>query len=215
MGWALAIILAVAAFAFFVVVFKVPRRTWEALAAALVFGLAGFALQARPDLPEANKEAKIEVPKDAAAMVEARRELFDDKKVAGNRFLVLADGYTRSGDFRSAASFALSAAEQQPDSAEAWMALGTNLLGHAGGVLTPAAEYAYRRAIAADPAHPAAAYFLGMALAQADRLPEARAVWGALLERTPADAPWRAGLVQSLGRLDEFLARPQSAGGER
>lgn len=215
MGWALVIALAVAALAAFVAVFKAPRRTWEALAAALVFGLAGFALQARPDLPGAPKAATISVPKDAAAMVEARRELFDDSKVASNKYLVLADGYTRSGDFRNAATFALSAAEQQPSSAEAWLALGTNLLGHAGGALTPAAEYAFRRAIAADPAHPAAAYFLGMTLAQNDRLPEARTVWVALLERTPVDAPWRAGLMQSLARLDEFMARPQPQDGVR
>lgn len=205
MGWIAAVGLAVAALAVLVGVLRAPRRTWEALAAALVFGLAGFALQARPDVPGAPKTAVVAAPKSAEAMVTARRELFSGDPLAGSNLLIMADGYTRRGQFREAAALSLSAAERQPGSAEAWLALGTNLLAHANGALTPAAEEAFRRAIAAEPAHPAAAYFLGMALAQNERLDEARAVWAELLARTPANAPWRAGLEQSLKRLDQVI----------
>lgn len=206
MSWALAIALALAALAALIALFKAPRPTWEALAAALVFGLAGFAMQARPDLAGAPKVAAVAAPKGAEAMVKARRALFSGDLLAGSNLLIMADAYTRKGQFREAAALSLSAAEEQPRSAEAWLALGANLLAHAGGALTPAAEEAFRRAIAADPAHPAASYFLGMALAQNERLDEARAIWAALLARTPADAPWRGGLLDSLARLDQFVA---------
>ena len=206
MGWIGAIALAVAAIAVLIAVFKAPRRTWEALAAALVFGLAGFALQARSDLAGAPKLAAAAAPEGAEVMVKARRELFSGDPLAGSNLLIMADAYTRKGQFRDAAALSLSAAEEQPRSAEAWLALGANLLAHAGGALTPAAEEAFRRAIAADPVHPAASYFLGMALAQNARLDEARTTWVALLERTPAGAPWRAGLAESLARLDQLIA---------
>ena len=206
MGWIVVIGLAVLALALLIAGFKAPRRTWEALAAALVFGLAGFALQARTDLPSAPKAAIVAAPKGAEAMVSARRELFSADPLAGSNLLIMADGYTRKGQFRDAAALSLSAAEEQPGSAEPWLALGTNLLAHAGGVLTPAAEVAFRRAIAADPAHPAASYFLGVALTQNERFDDARKVWAALLERTPPGAPWRAGLVESLARLDQLIA---------
>lgn len=206
MGWVVAILLAFGAFGAFILLFKAPRRTWEALAAALVFGLAGFALQARPELQGAPKEAVVAVPKSAEAMVTARRELFEGGELAGDRLLLMADGYTRRGQFRDGAALALNAAEARPQSAEAWLAVGTNLLAHANGALTPAAEEAFRRAIAADPAHPAASYFLGMAQAQNDRLGDARTTWAALLARTPADAPWRAGLERSLAQLDAVIS---------
>ena len=206
MGWFGAITLALAAIAALIAVFKAPRRTWEALAAALVFGLAGFALQARTDLAGAPKQATGAAPKSTEAMVKARRELFSGDPLAGSNLLIMADAYTRKGQFRDAAALSLSAAEEQPRSAEAWLALGANLLAHAGGALTPAAEEAFRRAIAADPAHPAAPYFFGMALAQNERLDEARATWAALLGRTPPDASWRAGLAEGLARLDQLIA---------
>lgn len=215
MGWQIVGALALATLASLIVLFKAPRRTWEALAAALVFGLAGFAMQARTDLPGAPKPPAAAAPKSAEAMVKARRELFSGGALAGSNLLIMADGYTRKGQFREAAALSLSAAEEQPRSAEAWLALGANLLAHAGGALTPAAEEAFRRAIVAEPGHPAASYFLGMALAQNERLDEARATWAALLDRTPPDAPWRAGLVESLARLDQFIAGQTPPQGER
>ena len=49
MAWALAIALAAAALAVLIRLGRAPRAAWEVIAAALVFGLAGFAFQARPD----------------------------------------------------------------------------------------------------------------------------------------------------------------------
>ena len=49
-GWLIAIGMMLVTVAALVVLGKAPRKSWEAIAAALVFGLAGFSYQARPDL---------------------------------------------------------------------------------------------------------------------------------------------------------------------
>ena len=207
MAWILVIGLAAVALAALIALFKAPRRTWEALAAALVFGLAGFALQARPDLPGAPHQPAPAEGKSGAAMVSARQQLSEGGPVAGSNLLIMADGYARQGQFRDAAAIALSATQEQPGNAQAWLSLANSLTAHAEGALTPAAEYAYRRALSADPAAPGPQYFLGLALAENGRLDEARAVWSALLARAPANAPWRLAIAANLAKLDEILAQ--------
>lgn len=207
MGWIAAIGLAAAALAALIVVFKAPRRTWEALAAVLIFGLAGFALQARPDLAGAPHQAAQAEGKSGEAMVSARQSLSAGGPVAGSNLLIMADGYARQGQFRDAAAIALSATQEQPGSAEAWLTLANSLTAHAEGALTPAGEYAFRRATAADPTAPGPQYFLGLALAENGRLDEARAVWSALLTRAPANAPWRPAIAANLAKLEEIQAQ--------
>lgn len=211
MGWALAIGLAVAALALVIVLFKAPRKTWEAIAAALVFGLAGFALQASPQQSGAPKQPAQASAKGGEALVKARRQLSAGGPIATNNYLIMADGYSRQGLYRDAAELAGAAAEKEPGNAEAWLALANNLVAHADGALTPAAEYAYRKAAAADPSHPGPLFFLGLALAQNGQLAEGRAQWAALLARTPPGAPWRADLEKRLAELDAFIARQQTA----
>lgn len=207
MGWVLAIGLAAAALAAMIVLFKAPRRTWEALAAALIFGLAGFALQARPDLAGAPHQPAPAEGKNGAAMVSARQQLSEGGPVAGSNLLIMADGYARQGQFRDAAAIALSATQEQPGNSEAWLTLANSLTAHAEGALTPAAEYAYRRALTADPAAPGPQYFLGLAMAENGRLDEARAVWSALLTRAPANAPWRLAIAANLAKLDQIMTQ--------
>ena len=57
MIWAVVIGLALAAFVTLAVVFKVPRKGWEAIGAALLLGIAGYALQGSPNQPGAPKAA--------------------------------------------------------------------------------------------------------------------------------------------------------------
>lgn len=207
MGWIVAIGLAAAALAALTVLFKAPRRTWEALAATMIFGLAGFALQARPDLAGAPHPAALAEARSGAALVQARQQMAEGGTVASSNLMILADGYARQGQFRDAAAIALSATREQPGNAQAWLALANNLTAHAEGALTPAAEYAYRRALAVDPVGPGPKYFLGLALAENGRLDEAKIVWTALLKQVPVTAPWRAEIAANLAKLDQIISR--------
>ena len=175
-------------------------------AAALVFGLAGFAFQARPDLAGAPKQAAEDTAASGADMVAARHQLNTGGPSSGDRWLIPADALARRGQFADAAGMTLGATEQNPGNADAWLALANNLVAHAQGHLTPAALYAFDRASKADPAHPGPPYFMGLALAQNGLLTQGRAMWADLLARSPADAPWRKDLAARLADLDQYIA---------
>lgn len=212
MGWLLALALALAAFAAIAWLTGWRRQGWEAVGAALVLGIAGYATQARPGLAGSPGQAAPVLAADGSALVAERNALSGRAGLPDDSMLVLSDGYMRNGQFADAAGVLRISVERQPGNAEAWLALGNALVAHAEGSLSPAAQYAYRRAILQAPDRPGPPWFLGLALAQSGRFGEARAVWGNLLERSPEDAPWREALSERLARLDALIARQKTAG---
>jgi len=212
MAWVLVATLAIAGFVALVAVFKAPRGSWEAIAAALIFGLAGFAYQGRPEQPGAPKDTVQAAARSGEAWVAARHQLSQGEPISRSRLLVTADALTRNGSFGDAASLALGATEEDPNNADAWLAVAINLLAHADGNLTPAALYAFRRTEQVDPKSPGLAFFLGLALAQNGEPDKGRAMWADLLARSPPDAPWRKEVEVRLAALDEFIAAREKAG---
>jgi len=188
-----------------------PRRGWEALGAALVLALAGYALQGQPQLPAAPHGPAVNQAVDGAFLVDERHRLGGDDTM-GDPLLVLADGYVRHGDFRQGAEVLGAAIAQRPADGAAWLALGNALVGQAQGLLTPAAQYAYARAAAISPEAPGPSFFHGLALASSGRLSEARARWVAALAHAPAGAPWRDEFTARLARLDRLMAAQAQMG---
>lgn len=212
MGWVLTVGLAAATFLTFALLFKAPRGSWEAIAAALVFGLAGFAWQGRPDLAGAPKAAARSVAQSGEALVAARQQLSQGGAISGDRLLITADALSRNGAFGDAAALAVGATQRNPANPDAWLAAANNLVAHAEGNLTPAAEYAYGQALQADPKHPGPPFFMGLALLQSGELEKGRKLWADLLARSPADAPWSKDLKARLDELDRFIAARAKAG---
>ncbi len=208
MTWLWIIALAALSFVALAFVLKAPRGGWTAIGAALALGCAGFASQASIALPGAPKQAQERTDKSGAALIEARREMANESAMPNqpNRWMIIADALSRNGQFGDAAGVVLGAVEKDPKNADAWLSLANNLVAHADGNLTPAAQYAYRQAAMADPAHPGPPFFLGLALAGSGKLAEGRALWADLLAKTPAEAPYRADLAERLKRLDAFMA---------
>lgn len=203
-GWIVAIALAIFAGGI-IIRFSRTRASWELVAAALLLGLAGYAWQGNPSLAGA--------PKRPAAADNA----FDEKVAAlrkemGERFsesgqwLVLSDALNRQGAHEDAANVLRSGLRQYPEDANLWLGLGNALMVHGNGVMSPAAEFAFRKAIALAPEQPAPAYFFGLALAQSGQPQEAEKIWRRLLERAPEDAEWRADLEKNLGILERALS---------
>jgi cytochrome c-type biogenesis protein CcmH len=212
MTWILVLGIAVLLFLAMAFVLRLPRAGWAITATALLIGVAGYALQGSPGLP-GSPRAMIEGNSESgAAMVEARQALTGVPLGAGPRWVVVADGLARRGQYEEAAGVLLGAIEQDPTNADAWLALATALTEHSDGTLTPAGIYAFQRAEQAAPGSPGPPFFLGFALATSGRFSEARATWSALLARTPADAPWRPVLAERLGTLDALIARREAAG---
>ena len=199
---------------------KAPRAGWEAVIAAVLFGLAGYVYQGQPGLagaPRAPDEASGgSGGGSGGAMIAARQALSGSTSgnngAGGNAMLITADAFVRHGEYAEAALWLRGAVDRDPHNGEAWLALGNALVGHAAGTLGPGALYAFRQAGAADPAAPGPPFFLGLAMARSGRLVEARGQWAALLARAPAGAPWRAGLSGELARLDGMIAEARAQG---
>lgn len=115
---------------------------WKVLVLALFCGVIAFAWQAGQQAPHAPARRG---GANGAALIAARQAVFGGPR-ADNRWLVIADALARHGQFGEAAEVLLGAVAKQPDNAEAWLALGDALYGHAGGEMVAAAELAYDRA---------------------------------------------------------------------
>lgn len=218
MTWVLVAVLALAVFALAVFVFKVPKGGREAVAAALALGIAGYAAQGTPAQPGAPKDAEEGRSGELGEFFAQARATFSSSVLPpSDRWVVIADGLARHGEYADAAEVLRGTVENEPAEpardpdvrayrSDAWLSLGNALVAHAEGQLTPAAAYAYRRAARSDPEAAGPPFFLGLALAQSGKLAEGRALWADLLARAPKDVKWRPILAQQLARLDAFIA---------
>ncbi|MBI1404283.1 MAG: tetratricopeptide repeat protein [Porphyrobacter sp.] len=205
-GWLAIFSLAFAAFALAAFLLRVPREGLTLFGAVLVFGLAGYAWQGSPGLPSAPKAGEAPATRQGEAMVEGRKALFEHTTPPPD-YLLTSDAFARRGRFADAAGLLRRGLAENPNDQEGWLALGLALVGHADGMVTPAAVQAFVRARAIDPEHPGAEYFLGSAYLQSGEVRAARTVWAGLLAHTPKDAPWREGLEAEVARLDDMIAR--------
>lgn len=135
---------------------------------------------------------------DVAAMVarlEARlAENPDDVEgwmMLGRSKAVLGDAPAAAGAYRRARQLA-------PDDPRSLAPLGEMLVMSAGGIVTPEAKELFTAVLERQPDDPRAAFYMGWADAQAGDQRAALDRWRRLLATTPADAPWRPRLVESV-----------------
>ncbi|WP_432787678.1 hypothetical protein [Novosphingobium rhizosphaerae] len=113
MTWVLVLAVAGVAFAAMVLIGRLPRTGWEVTGAALLFGLAGYALQGHPGLPGAPTPA-VENAAVADATLLKERQQMGNSFAKGRSWLILADGLTRQGQYRAAADVLGKAAREKP-----------------------------------------------------------------------------------------------------
>lgn len=156
-------------------------------AAALMLGAAGYALQGRPGLGSSPRAVSSNV---APIPLTRIRQVFYGSFTPSERWFVMSQAYAQRGQTAEAVGVMRAAIREHPADATLWVGLGNALVDHAG-VLTPASQLAYQRALTLAPDHPAAPFFLGFALARSGDRDGALRVWRDLLARAPADAGWR------------------------
>jgi cytochrome c-type biogenesis protein CcmH len=206
--WLIAIALALAAFVVAVFAFRVDRGGWTTVAAALALGLAGYALQASPAVPGAPAAPAAAVGEEGWQLVDLRKEMVASSNRSTSDKLIIADGFTRRGQYSDAAGILRVGLSQNPRDAESWLALGNALVEHADGALTQPALLAYRRAEALDPDGLGPAFFLGLALIRQGRFEEARGLWRGSLDAAPEGVAGREALAERLGRLESLFNQP-------
>ena len=179
---------------------KLPRSAFEPVAAALLLGLAGYALQGRPGTPGKSVAPRAEAVPIDEKQVETRAQMGQRFGTAA-QWLTAADGAMRAGVPQAAVTYIRSGLKENPRDPDLWVGLGNALIVHNGGMVSPAATYAFQKAADIAPNHPGPPFFMGLAFAQSGQFAQAKAVWSQLLARAPADAPWRADLESRLAQL--------------
>jgi cytochrome c-type biogenesis protein CcmH/NrfG len=197
MGWLIVMILALAAFAAVWRFGRLDRAGLQLLASALLLACAGYAWQGRPGVPGSPQAAAERPPVPETAFATLRQDMFGRFDTA-DRWLIMSDRYLSRGDTRQAAGLIRSALRAHPENAILWTGYGDALVLHGNGVLSPAADLAFRRAISLAPKHPGPRIFYGIALAQNGRLDEAELRWREALALSPADSAWREGLERQI-----------------
>lgn len=204
MGWvALAVIGMVAAALLWRL--GVPKMLWTTVAAALMLGAAGYALQGSPGRSASPAKPKRETTEIAAEVAALRGRMFS-RFTADAAYETAADAMLRAGLPGNAVKVTLGGIDRYPGSIQLWTELGTVLVAHDGGNVSPAALFAFRRAMQLNPRHPGPPFFLGLGYIQAGQFPEARQWWGRALALTPADASYRGEIADRVALLDQFLA---------
>ena len=205
MSWIVVIGLALLCFAIFALVFRVPRKGWAIVLAALTLGLLGFSLQASPSLPGAPKAKSPIETQEGWQIVDLRKGFVPPAQQSRSAYIITADALVRQGQFENAANLLRGVVNNNPKDGEAWLALGIALTFHADGQMTPAALFAYKQAAIALPGNGGPPFFAGLALVREGKLIDARELWAKGLAAMPEGAPGRDLLAERLGRLDELM----------
>jgi cytochrome c-type biogenesis protein CcmH/NrfG len=177
-------------------------------AAGLLFAFAGYAWQGRPALPGK--------PAPAPGMEKVPDNLFTRLRPhmlgrfdAAARWLTIAEMYQRRGDGESAVAVIRSGLRAHPRDPNLWTGLANALRVHAGGRLAPAADLAFRRALALGPRHTGPLFFYAEALAENGRFDEAERLWTKLLATGRRDAAWRPMVEERLALIAHARATGQ------
>ncbi len=204
MGWIWLFTIGIGAFAM-LWVGGVSRSLATLVAATLLVGGAGYALQQNAALPGSPASPDIRRIEVDPGLVAFRSAIMPTAPAEG-AILAAADERLRSGDTAGASQVMLDAVARRPDNAALWTGLGSVLVAHDSGQMSPAARHAFRRAIQLAPNEPGPPFFLGLAQIQANDLAAAKSAWLQALARTSREAPYRIIIAERLVMLDRFLA---------
>lgn len=201
MGWvALAIVAVVTGAALWLL--GVPRTLASIAGAAIMLGATGYAWQGRPTLPATPVEADANPFEVAPGMVAFRTMVLRPRNAAA---FAASDAALRQGDAGAAVRTMLAAIQADPGDVAAWTGLGYLYAVHDAGQLSPAANFAFARAIRLDPQAPGPPFFLGLSQFTAGDFGQARAAWSSALALTPKDAPYRADIEMRLGAAQQMV----------
>jgi cytochrome c-type biogenesis protein CcmH len=191
---------------------SMPKRLLVACVVVLILSISGYALSGKPGLPARPAMAAPAAPKDTPDIVEARAALM---KNPANIFawLEMANGFRKSGNIDAALEAMEVASRAIPDSADLWVLRGQLLVEKSGGEITPAARFAFDRAAALDPMHPAPRYMVALAWVMQGKPHEAKPVLEKLLRDTPPNTSYRAQIEKLLRGVNAMTAAGVGATG--
>ena len=189
---------------------RFDRPALQFAGAAVFLALAGYAVQGSPGL---RGQGPVAPTGDTAGESEfARtREALLGRFDRASQWLIISESLARRGKTEDAVGIIRSGIRANPKDSDLWTGLGTALVNHAGGALTPAAELAFARAAALAPGHPGPRFYYGLALAQNGRFAEAEEIWAQIVDEAPAEAEYREVVAVRLDLLRQIRAAVEEA----
>ena len=160
------------------------------------------------DFPLAARNRAPDMAQSLENLVTQVEQHLEKNPTDGRGWNVLAPVLERLGRYDDAVRAYRNALTYNGESPERRSDLGEALSAAAGGVVTAEALAEFQRAHALNADEPKANYFLGLAAEQDGRNADAAAIWRALLEKAPSDAPWRPLVQSSLARVGGGTAAP-------
>jgi hypothetical protein len=209
MGWIALGVIGTAAFALLWLL-GLPRTLWSFTGAALMLGGAGYALQARPELPGAPVAAAKKARPDEPELHKLRGDMFG-RFTVNDSYFIAADALVRGGDPDKAAKMMLGGVRSAPQDPSMWTWLGMTLVESDDGTMSPAAALAFRRGVTLAPKHPGPAFFYGLAQARTGNLEGALPWLRRALVLSPADAGYRADIARTVQSVTVFAAMKAQA----
>ena len=193
---------------------KLPFGRIALVVAALVAAFAvGVAITRTPSAP-----APAAAPADAGEApqsIEALEKRTQAEPGNVSAWRMLGAAYFVESRYDDAARAYGKASELAPKEPAVWSALGdARVMASKTDPMPAAAAEAFARAVALDPKDPRARYFLAVKRDLTGDHKGAVADWLALLNDSPADAPWRADLVRTIeqvGKIHKIDVAPQLA----
>jgi cytochrome c-type biogenesis protein CcmH len=166
-----------------------------------------------PDQPLAARGTEVENAREIERLTRELEAKLKSGKGDATGWMMLARIKTRFGDFTAATEAYMQAAATlkaagQPVPADLHVAIGEAHVAKAQGQITPRAVEAFRAALAADPKHPLARFYLAVAKQTGGDTKGALEDFKALLADAPSGAPYRAMLEERIRRLDDQSAPP-------
>jgi cytochrome c-type biogenesis protein CcmH len=149
-----------------------------------------------PDFPLAQRSRTPEGTQSLDNLVAQVEQHLEKNPTDGRGWSVIAPVFARLGRMDDAVRAFRNSITYNGESAGRRADLGEALVAAAGGVVTGEAKTEFERAVALDANEIKSNYFLGLAAEQDGRTADAASIWRVMLEKAPANAPWRP-LVQS------------------
>jgi cytochrome c-type biogenesis protein CcmH len=181
---------------------KLPRNTWEAVAACVTLAAAGYLYQGSPGYAGAPAQSITGNRETAVAMLKMRQKM-DANLSQAKPYLITSDSFSKDGNYKYAAAYLQGGLKKHPKNPDLWAALGLQLMLASDGRISPPAKFAFDRAKLLSPNHPAPAYFEGLSAIFENKPEITLRVWQELLNRTPGQAKWRADLESQVSSLTQ------------
>lgn len=185
---------------------RIGSAALQLVGAALLVGLAGYAMQGRVGLigsPAAERSPQALPP----AMTIPLADEFFGRFNSAYSWLAIANSFLARGNSGEAVATLASATRAAPGNTQLWIAYANALRIHGGGRISPASRLAFERSATLAPDHPGPAFFFGLAVLQSGDVDGALIVWNDLLKKAPAGAPWGRALATRITVLNEIRSR--------